>query len=103
MDAGWRLPSPVGLLCEATPKLLAAPTHRRTIAVRRLSQLPAPPWLPHLEALHAQDNDIAALGPLHGLPSLRTLNLSFNRCVHRKHVPCGNARAHYWSHVQCRE
>ena len=45
----------------------------------RLTQLPALPWLPHLEALHLQDNELTALAPLHGLPSLRLLNLSFNR------------------------
>ena len=42
--------------------------------------LPQLPWLPHLDALHLQDNEIAELAPLYGLPSLRVLNLSFNRC-----------------------
>lgn len=47
--------------------------------VCRLTQLPALPWLPHLEALHLQDNELTSLAPLHGLPCLRQLNLSFNR------------------------
>jgi hypothetical protein len=46
-----------------------------------------------LEALHAQDNDIAALDPMHSLPSLCTLNLSFNRWPQGKRVTCGIARA----------
>ena len=55
--------------------------------------MPALPWLPHLEAVHAQDNDIATLGSMHGLPNLRTLNLSFNRRGHVTRVTRGTAHA----------
>ena len=53
--------------------------HGEVLPVCRLTQLPALPWLPHLEALHLQDNELTVLAPLHGLQSLRLMNLSFNR------------------------
>ena len=44
----------------------------------RISALPALPWLPHLQELMLQDNEIAELGPCCSCSQLTALNLSFN-------------------------
>ena len=67
--------------------------------VGRLVELPAPPWLPHLEALHLQDNEIARLAPLHGLANLRILNLSFNRHGDGHGLHLGNPAVCCWPDV----
>ena len=35
--------------------------------------------MPSLEVLYLQDNEISSVGPMHGLPALRLINLSFNQ------------------------
>lgn len=44
----------------------------------RLLALPRLPWLPHLQELNLQDNEITSVQPLQSCPQLTALNLSFN-------------------------
>ncbi|BDA46475.1 probable Internalin A at N-terminal half [Coccomyxa sp. Obi] len=45
----------------------------------RFTHIPAVPWMTSLEVLYLQDNHISAVQPMHKLPSLRLINLSFNK------------------------
>lgn len=44
----------------------------------RLAALPTLPWLPHLQDLNLQDNEVTSVQPLLSCPQLTALNLSFN-------------------------
>lgn len=44
-----------------------------------MTHVPKLPWMPNLSNLYLQENQIFAVQPLHGLPSLSIVNISFNR------------------------
>lgn len=60
-------------------KLSLHEPNAQTLDAGRFTHLPVMPCMANLEVLYLHDNQISAVQPMHSLPSLRLVNLSFNR------------------------
>ena len=74
-----------GLLCSSSLPQYPQPSHWQrgdnTLDERlicRLRSLEGIPWMPSLQTLYLQDNQITNVKAIHGAPSLTLLNLAFN-------------------------
>lgn len=56
------------------------------ISLNRIEELQITVFLPHLQQLFAQDNGMKRCGPLNALPSLKVLDVSFNRFASLKRL-----------------
>ena len=60
-------------------KLFSVEQAEYIFPVYRLSALQDVPYMPSLQALYLQDNNITSIAPLHSVPMLSVLNLGFNK------------------------